>query len=155
MKNRSLPLVRTLVCGATALLPLFAAASSKAADFPMQAPVQAPARVPAQQFATGRIYVPSDLENLRGVRGQIVTVEGTLVRAGESKSKTVRYLNFTNDYRESLALVFFVGKGGDLFSMEKLHSWIGKRVRATGRISEYGSNVQMEIERWEQVREMR
>ena len=150
MKNRSLPLVRILVCGVVALLPLFAAMPLNAVEMPARAPAQAPA-----QFATARIFVPSDLENLRGVRGQIVTVEGTLVRAGESKSKTVRYLNFTNDYRESLALVFFVGKGGDLFSMEKLHSWIGKRVRATGRVSEYGSNVQMEIERWEQVREMK
>lgn len=150
MKNRSLPLVRGLVFGVVALLPLFAAPRLKAVEMSPRAPVQAPSG-----FATARIFVPSDLENLRGVRGQIVTVEGTLVRAGESKSKTVRYLNFTNDYRESLALVFFVGKGGDLFSMEKLHSWIGKRVRATGKVSEYGSNVQMEIERWEQVREMK
>ena len=150
MKNRSLPLVRGLVCGVVALLPLFVAPRLKAVEMSPRAPAQAPAG-----FATARIFVPSDLENLRGVRGQIVTVEGTLVVAGESKSKTVRYLNFTNDYRESLALVFFVGKGGDLFSMEKLHSWIGKRVRATGKVSEYGSNVQMEIERWEQVLEMK
>lgn len=148
MKNCSLPMVRVLVCGVAALLPMFVATPLKAVDFPAQQQQQQPS-------ATTRIFVPSDLENLRGVRGHIVTVEGTIVRAGESKSKTVRYLNFTNDYRESLALVFFVGKGGDLFSMERLHSWIGKRVRATGRVTEYGSNMQMEIERWEQVLEMR
>jgi hypothetical protein len=105
--------------------------------------------------AAPKKLAPEDLENLRGERGKVVTVEGTIVRSGESKSKTVRYLNFTNNYRDSCALVFFLSKGGDLFAMEKLHAWIGKKVRATGKVSEYGSNVQIEIEKWDQMQEIK
>src|SRR5689334_22727631 len=92
--------------------------------------------------SSSKIFNPSELENLRGERGNIVSVEGKIVRSGESKTGHVRYLNFTNNYRNSLALVFFVNKGGNEFSMEKLHEWIGKRVRATGKVTEYGSSMQ-------------
>ena len=51
--------------------------------------------------ATGvpvEIFDPKALEVLRGKTGQIITIEGTLVRVGESKSGTHRYLNFTKTY---------------------------------------------------------
>ncbi|MHA3773946.1 hypothetical protein ACXR0O_20635 [Verrucomicrobiota bacterium sgz303538] len=141
--KHGLPIVaRLLACGIAVTLVQVAWIPLHAADAPASA-------------ASEKIYNPSDLENLRGVRGKEATVEGTLVRAGESKTKTVRYLNFSNDFRESLALVFFVSKGGDAFAMEKLQSWIGKKVRATGKVSEYGSNVQMEIEKWDQLKELK
>jgi hypothetical protein len=142
MKARSSVSVRIIVGGFAALLSLSPVVPGRAAEVPAKAD-------------TAKIYDPSDLENLRGERGKVITVEGTLARSGESKSKTVRYLNFSNDYRDSLALVFFVSKGGDLFAMEKLHHWIGKKVRATGRVSEYGSNVQIEIEKWDQLKEIK
>jgi hypothetical protein len=99
-------------------------------------------------------FDPKDLDGLRGARNEQVVVEGTIARSGESKSKTVRYLNFSNDYREAVTLVFFLNKGGDLFAMEKLHKWIGKKVRVNGKVTEYGSTVQIEIEKWDQIKEI-
>jgi len=108
-----------------------------------------------EQTAPVKALLPTDLDGLRGERGKKVSVEGTIVLAGESKSKTVRYLNFTKDWRESVALVFFVSVGGEAFSMEKLQSCVGRKVRATGVVSEYGSNVQMKIDSWSQLQPIR
>lgn len=108
-----------------------------------------------EQTAPVKALLPTDLDGLRGERGKKVSVEGTIVLAGESKSKTVRYLNFTKDWRESVALVFFVSVGGEAFSMEKLQSCVGRKVRATGVVSEYGSNVQMQIDSWSQLQPIR
>jgi len=108
----------------------------------------------AAATAAPKKFDPKDLEGLRGARNEQVIVEGTIARSGESKSKSVRYLNFSENYRESVTLVFFVNKGGDLFAMEKLHKWIGKKVRATGKVTEYGSTMQIEIVKWDQLQEI-
>lgn len=100
-----------------------------------------------------KVYAPTDLDALRAAIGQTVTVTGTIAASGESKTKTVRYLNFTKNYRESLGLVFFVSKGGDAFSLEKLNAWVGKKVRATGKVGEFNGTLQMEIEKLEQLQE--
>jgi hypothetical protein len=100
------------------------------------------------------IFDPKALEVLRGKTGQIITVEGTLVRVGESKSGTHRYLNFTKLYRESVSLVFPIEKNPDEFKYDKIKAWVGKKVRATGTLSEYGSDLQMIIEKWDQIVEV-
>jgi hypothetical protein len=100
------------------------------------------------------LYDPKALEVLRGVTGQVVTLEGTLVRVGESKSGTYRYLNFTKLYRESVSLVFPIEKNPEEFKYDKIKAWVGKKVRATGTLSEYGSDLQMIIEKWDQIVEV-
>ncbi|RYD84427.1 MAG: hypothetical protein EOP84_05530 [Verrucomicrobiaceae bacterium] len=142
MNNHCRFLFRFIACGVAVLLPLFAITTSSAVES-------------STKSGKEKIYSPEELDNFRGVRGQVITVEGTLARAGESKSKTVRYLNFSQDYRDTLVLVFFVSKGGDAFAMEKLHKWIGKKVRATGKVTEYGSTMQLEIEKWDQLTEIK
>jgi len=109
-----------------------------------------PAPPPAE---AATVYAPTDLEPLRAALGQSVTVEGMIVGNGESKSGAVRYLNFSKNFRESVALVFFASKGGDAFSAEKLGAWVGKKVRATGKLGEHNGTLQIEIEKWEQVQE--
>jgi hypothetical protein len=109
---------------------------------------------PKPATPTVEVYDPKALEVLRGKTGQIVTLEGTLVRVGESKSGTHRYLNFTKVYRESVSLVFPIEKNPEEFKFDKLKAWVGKKVRATGTLSEYGSDLQMIIEKWEQVVEV-
>ncbi len=113
-----------------------------------------PAAAPASVDAAN-VYSPMDLDALRQAIGRTTTVEGTIVASGENKSKTVRYLNFTKNYHESLGLVFFVSKGGDKFSIEKLGVWVGKKVRATGKVSEYQGALQIAIDDWQQVKEAR
>lgn len=101
-----------------------------------------------------KVFLATELEALRPQLGQKVTVEGKLERAGQSKSQTVRYLNFTADFRDSVALVFFTSKGGDTFSKEKVAEWLGRKVRATGTLSEFDSRLQIEIENWEQLQKL-
>ena len=100
------------------------------------------------------VFDPKALEALRGKTGQIITVEGTLIRVGESKSGTHRYLNFTKLYRESVSLVFPIEKNPDEFKYDKIKAWVGKKVRATGTLTEYGSDLQMVIEKWDQIVEV-
>lgn len=102
-----------------------------------------------------KMYSPTDLDALRAAMGQTVSVEGTIVASGEAKTKTVRYLNFTKNYKESLGLVFFVTKGGEEFTLDKLTAWVGKKVRATGKVGEHTGTLQIEIEKWDQVQEVK
>jgi hypothetical protein len=37
----------------------------------------------------------------------------------------------------------------------KIKAWVGKKVRTTGALSEYGSDLQMIIERWDQIVEVK
>ncbi|MGB8168966.1 MAG: hypothetical protein WCF18_15820 [Chthoniobacteraceae bacterium] len=136
-----------LVCIALLLvgtLPLDTFAAAETTKPSATAPPAEPAKV----------YAPSDLDALRMAIGQTVAVEGTIVASGESKTKTVRYLNFTKNYKESLGLVFFVSKGGEEFAMEKVAAWVGKKIRASGKVAEHNGALQIEIEKWEQVQEI-
>ncbi|MGV3532785.1 MAG: hypothetical protein ACO1QR_10480 [Chthoniobacteraceae bacterium] len=115
----------------------------------------APAQPAAPAVAGAKVFAPTDLTGLRSELGKKVVVEGTLVLAGESKSGTVRYLNFTKNWRESVSLVFFVGMDDEAYSMEKLRTCVGRKVRATGVLSEYESNLQIQIDSWKQVQAIR
>jgi hypothetical protein len=112
-----------------------------------------PSETPPAPPATTEVYDPKAVDVLRGKKGQILTVEGTIVRAGENRAKTFRYLNFTLNFRESVSLVFPVAKNAE-FTMEKLNEWSGRKVRATGTLSEFGGNLQITIEKWDQLRKM-
>lgn len=136
-----------LFCAA-ALAVVSLSAPGLAAD---ETPKPSPAP-PAAEAA--KVFAPTDLEALRMAIGQLASVEGTIMASGESKSKTVRYLNFTKNYKESLGLVFFVSKGAEEFTLEKLTAWVGKKIRATGKVAEHNGTLQIEIEKWEQVQEI-
>ncbi|HEX5176972.1 MAG TPA: hypothetical protein VFV83_08085 [Chthoniobacteraceae bacterium] len=94
----------------------------------------------------------NNLEQLRAHRGETVTVEGRIERQGESKNGTVRFLDFKKDYREGFVLVFFTWKGEGKFTKEKLAGYLGKKVRATGKLTEYGSTMQIEVESLDQLK---
>ena len=102
--------------------------------------------------AGDKTYAPQDLPALRAVLGQTVKVEGTIVKQGESKDAKVRYLNFTENYKESLALVFMVEKGDGDFSKEKLTNYVGKKVRATGMVADYKGSLQIEISALDRIK---
>ena len=107
---------------------------------------------PKPAAASEKIFAPTDLAALRTVKGQTVKVEGTIVKQGESKSATVRYLNFTEDYKTSIALVFMVAKGDGDFTKEKLTNYVGKKVQATGAVGEYKDSLQIEIRALDQIK---
>ena len=102
-----------------------------------------------------KIYGPEDLRGLRAIKGQTVVVEGVIVFQGQSKAGAKRYLNFTENYQESISLVFDVVKGEGEFTKEKLASYVGKKVRVTGMIGEYQGSLQMEIRALDQLKFVR
>jgi RecJ-like exonuclease len=114
-------------------------------------PAAAPAAPPAPP-AGDKIFAAKDLEALRAVKGQTVKVEGTILKQGESKTGTVRYLNFTDKYQESISLVFMVSKGGGDFTKEKLTNYVGKKVQVTGAVGEYNNNLQIEVASFDQIK---
>ncbi len=122
-----------------------------AAATPVPAAPAAPAPAPVDP---AKVFTPTDLDALRPVVGQAVVIEGTIIASGESKSKTVRYLNFTKNYKESVGLVFFTSKGGDDFALEKLAVWVGKKVRVTGKLGEHAGALQIELEKADQLQEV-
>ena len=94
------------------------------------------------------------LDLLKPKIGQPVTVEGRIVRTGENKTATFRYLNFTENYHSSVSLVVNVAKDSVGFSAEKVKAWVGKKVRATGTLKAFNGDLQIEIDKWEQVKEV-
>jgi len=136
-----------------ALLALLAAPACTRSEKPPETPPQA-TPTPAPVAATTKVFTPTELDALRPLVGQPITVEGRLVRQGGNKGQTIRYLNFTQNYRDSVSLVFFVNKGGDAFAKEKLTEWLGRKVRASGKLSEFNGNLQIEIEKLDQLQEI-
>lgn len=110
------------------------------------------ATLSAAEPAVEKIYAPTDLDALRAVLGQTVKVEGTIVKQGESKDAKVRYLNFSENYKETLALVFMVAKGGGDFSKERLTNYVGKKVQVTGAVADYKGSLQIEVRALDQLR---
>ena len=139
----------SVLLGAVTLGLHLCCATARAADEPAKSSTPDP--VPRE--ATATVLAPTDLTAFREALGTKVAVEGTIVAAAESKTKTVRYLNFTKNYRESVSLVFF--KSGDEFTLEKLSAWVGRKVRATGKVSDHAGALQIEIEKKEQIEELK
>lgn len=116
-------------------------------DAGTSAPAQAASELPV---VTERLR-PTDRTELLSLVGQRVAVEGRIERQGENKTGTIRFLNFAGATRRDLTLVFFVNRGGDNFSTERLQSMIGRQVRVEGVVSEFQSNPQIEIDRLDQI----
>ena len=97
------------------------------------------------------VFAPIDLEKLKEMNGKPVVIEGTVYAQGENKSATIRYLNFTKNFKEAVSLVFMVAKGGEEFSKEKLAAFVGKKVRVTGTVSTYNDALQIKIDKLAQI----
>ena len=112
-------------------------------------PAATPAAEPAKPAATEvKAYAPTDLATLRPLKGQKVLLEGKLVTTGANKTESIRYLNFTKNFRESVSLVFF----GNAVPKEKLAEFVGKKVRANGVLSEYNEALQIKMESLDQIK---
>lgn len=114
----------------------------KPAETPKPADPAAPAEV--------KIYAPTDLEKLKPLKGQKIVIEGTISGAGANKGETIRYLNFTKDFRQSVSLVFFSNLGN--FSKEKLAEFVGKKVQANGTLSDHNGALQIKVESLDQIK---
>ena len=108
---------------------------------------------PTPPPAAGEVAViaPNDLAKLKELVGKPAVVEGTVAAQGENKTATIRYLNFSKNYKETISLVFVVGKGGDEFSAEKLAAFVGKKVRVSGMVGTYNEALQIKIDKLDQI----
>ncbi|MDX2081531.1 MAG: protein kinase [Terrimicrobiaceae bacterium] len=88
---------------------------------------------------------PADRAGFLERVGQAVTVEGTIGRTGVNKAGTIRFLNFRNSQRGDLSLVFFVSENPEEFREDRLESFVGRRVRVRGTVSEFRGDPQIEI----------
>ena len=129
------------------LIVLLAATPSFAED---KKPVE-PAK-PAEAGAEPKVYAPTELEALKAQKGKKILVEGTIALTGSNKADTIRYLNFTKNYRESVALVFFAKDGGGTFTKEKLSEYVGKKVRVNGELTEFNGALQIKVESFDQIK---
>ena len=112
----------------------------------------APAAPPPATALPDGVFAPTDLAKLKEMVGKPVIVEGTLAAQGENKTATIRYLNFSKNYKETISLVFVVDKGGDQFTSEKLGAFVGKKVRVSGTVGTYNDALQIKIDKLDQIK---
>ena len=128
------------------LVALLFTVPALAEDKPAAPATPAPAATEAAALA------PNDLVQLKELVGKPAIVEGTISAQGENKTATIRYLNFSKNYKENISLVFVVSKGGDEFSSEKLGAFVGKKVRVTGTVGTYNEALQIKIDKLDQIK---
>jgi serine/threonine protein kinase len=115
---------------------------------PAPAPTPPAASAPP---ASGTEFDPTDVTNLRPLIGQNVTLRGTPIRVGESRTGAARYLNFHEDYRQAVSLVFFPAENA-AFTLDSLRAYVGRPVRVAGRLEEHNGNLQIKVRTLEDLR---
>lgn len=138
--------MKILLTVAIALIaPLGFAEEKKPAEPPKpETPVAAP--------VAEKVFAPTALEELKPLVGKTVTIEAPIVVQGANKSDTVRYLNFTTKFRESVSLTFFASAGDGKFTKEKLAEYVGKKVRVTGVLGEFNGALQIKMTALDQLK---
>jgi DNA/RNA endonuclease YhcR with UshA esterase domain len=111
-----------------------------------------PAAPPPAATPDATVFAPNDLAKLKEMNGKPVVVEGTVAAQGENKSATIRYLNFSKNYKETISLVFLVSQGGEEFAKEKLTPFVGKKVRVSGTVGTYNDALQIKIDKLDQIK---
>lgn len=94
---------------------------------------------------------PDDLLKLGANVGESVEIRGTPVEVSENRSRTIYYLNFSQDYREAISLVFFISDQPDVFTRERLEQYVGKSLAVRGTVERYRSTLQMKIRSLDQI----
>ena len=99
----------------------------------------------ASPVASEAVFAPTDLDGLRSKLNRRVVVEGKITGTGQSTTGSVRYLNFTANHRDSVALVFLAGSDRKGFPEEKLKEFVGKKVRIAGLLSDWKGALQIRV----------
>ncbi len=131
------------------LILIAALASALAAEEPKPA---TPAEAKPAAAAEEKIYSATDLVALRPLLGKKITVEGMVLSTSANKTETMRFLNFTKNYKEALSVVFFSNMGGGTFTKEKLSEFAGRKVRITGTLAEFNGSLQFKMESLDQIK---
>lgn len=104
------------------------------------------------EIVAEKVFAPTALDELKPLKGKKVIIEGPIVVQGENKTGTIRYLNFTTNYRLSVSLAFFTSATETPFTKEKLAEFVGKKVRVTGELGEFNGSLQIKIAALDQLK---
>ena len=151
----SFPVMKILFAIAVALIAPLAFAEEKKPAEPAKPADPAKPAEPAKSetpAAADKVFAPTALVELKPLVGKKITVEAPIVVQGENKTGTVRYLNFTTKFRESLSLTFFASAGDGKFTKEKLAEFVGKKVRVTGELGEFNGALQIKMTSLDQIK---
>ena len=84
--------------------------------------------------------------------GQVVTVRGTLVKMGTSRSQTYHYLNFSETSRTAVTLAFRISDNPSEFRPELLRGYLNKPVIVEGLVTEHLGVPQILMESLSQIK---
>jgi DNA/RNA endonuclease YhcR with UshA esterase domain len=118
-------------------------ASAPAPVAPPPALVQNPApipKTPAADFLDAR-----DTGQFLKLEGQPVKIKGRIVRFAAAASAPIYYLNFTDNFRSGLSLVFFQTRNPADFRPEVLRNYVNKTVVVEGLVTTYQGRPQIEL----------
>ncbi len=95
------------------------------------------------------LYAPTDFAALRKRVGRRVVLEGKIAATGSSRTGTTSYLNFTQNYHDSVSLVFLGTKG---IAKEQFAAFIGKKIHVGGILEDRNGALQMRVFDLEQIK---
>jgi predicted extracellular nuclease len=87
-------------------------------------------------------------EAITAAMGSEITVEGTVDRIGESKTRQILFINFADVERNGISLIIKQGTfAGDVvkFDPEYGSRLVGKKIRVTGEVTEYRGEPQIQV----------
>ena len=88
---------------------------------------------------------PLALDALQKLVGRRVTLEGRVLRIGESKSGKTLYVNFAKTYEDCCPLVIVTREAEHDRIRAELEKLAGKKVRGSGTVEEYKSHLQVKV----------
>ena len=122
------------------------AAPESPAPPPVTAPTPPPTPKPADAPPPDEsVLDPLNLPAFADRLGRRVTVEGKVLRIGESKSGDVLYVNFSDQYRQAVSLVLFVDPSQKNEIKAGLEGRVSTRVRASGPLEDYKGSLQVRL----------
>ncbi len=116
-------------------------------------PLVAKSEVTAPNPAEVNAIAPSEMDRWKSMLGLTATLEGVVLKEGESSTGKTRYLWFATD-RENNAMVFMLKRNiGDDLSLEYLRSLTGKQIRVTGVVeTQFGTQrIGVKIQSQDQI----
>jgi len=106
-------------------------------------PASPTANASATQVKTGSaadtvpFFDPLDGAEMLKQDGQVIKIRGRIVQFGSAASGRAYYLNFSDNYRASLSLVFFPAENPAELRPELLRGFVNKTVVVEGRVSTF------------------
>lgn len=99
-----------------------------------------------------KIWNPKEIASLGPHLGRRITIQGTPIELGDNRSGTAFYLNFTRNYKDSVAVVMFLSNDPDGFTRENLQPFIGRPIQVTGILDEYRGSYQIKLADLSEIR---